>query len=49
MPAKPPSSAALVGAKTPEQVAHNAKTADWVLTDGEMAEITVILGASIHH
>ena len=51
--ANPALTSALVGAKTPKQVAHNAKAADWVLTDDEMAEITAILGdysvASIHN
>ena len=51
--ANPAITSALAGAKTPEQVAHNAKAADRELTGDDMAEITAILGdynvASIHY
>ena len=37
--ANPAVSSALVGAKSPEQVYHNAKGADWVLTANDLQEI----------
>ena len=50
--ANPALTSAIVGAKTPEQVEHNAQAADWALSVDELAEIEGILGdfriASIH-
>ena len=37
-------SSALVGAKSAEQVYHNAKAADWHLTAGDMEEIEELMG-----
>ena len=37
--ANPAVTAALVGAKSPEQVVNNAAAADWVLSDADLAEI----------
>ncbi|MDA1280429.1 MAG: aldo/keto reductase [Chloroflexi bacterium] len=34
----------IVGAKTPEQAIYNAAAGDWRLSDGDMAEISEILG-----
>ena len=42
--ANPSVSSALVGAKSPEQVYHNAKAADWHLTDGDLLEIESLMG-----
>ena len=33
----------LVGAKSPEQVLHNAKAADWQLTPADLDEIETIM------
>ena len=41
--ANPAVSSALVGAKSPEQVYHNAKGADWRLTPGDLDEIERIM------
>jgi len=35
---------AIVGAKTPEQVRHNARAADWKLTQQDLEEIEAIQG-----
>ena len=42
--AHPAVTASIVGAKSPEQVRHNALAADWVLTPGELSEIDDIQG-----
>jgi aryl-alcohol dehydrogenase-like predicted oxidoreductase len=42
--AQPGITAAIVGAKSPEQVNHNAKAADWRLTDSDLEEIDAIQG-----
>ena len=42
--ARPAVTSAIVGAKSPEQVYHNAKAADWRLTDRELAEIEKMVG-----
>ena len=42
--AQPGITAAIVGAKSPEQANHNAKAADWRLTDTELEEIDAIQG-----
>lgn len=42
--ANPAVSSALVGAKSAEQVYHNAKAADWHLTAGDMEEIEELMG-----
>lgn len=36
--------AAIVGAKSPEQVKHNARAADWRMTDTELQEVDAIQG-----
>ena len=41
--ANPAVTAAVVGAKTPEQVQHNATAADWTLTESDLKEIDSIL------
>ena len=41
--ANPAISAALVGAKSPEQVYHNARAADWRLSSGELDEIESLM------
>lgn len=41
--ANPAVSSALVGAKSPEQVLHNAKAADWNLTPADLAEIEALM------
>ncbi|CAI8042163.1 Aldo-keto reductase IolS [Geodia barretti] len=41
--ANPAVSSALVGAKSPEQVYHNAKGADWVLTANDLQEIEELM------
>ena len=41
--ANPAVSAAIVGAKSPEQVQHNVLAADWTLTESDMQEIAEIL------
>ncbi len=42
--ANPAVSSALVGAKSPEQVHHNAKAADWHLTPADLQEIETLMG-----
>ncbi len=42
--ANPAVSSALVGAKSAEQVYHNAKAADWKLTDGDLEEVEELMG-----
>lgn len=42
--ANPAVSSALVGAKSPEQVHHNAKAADWHLTPANLQEIETLMG-----
>ncbi len=42
--ANPAVTSAIVGAKTPEQVQHNAAAADWTLTEPDLKEIDSILG-----
>ena len=42
--AHPAVTSSIVGAKSPEQVRHNALAADWVLTPGELSEIDDIQG-----
>ena len=42
--ANPAVTSSLVGARTPEQVYHNIKAADWELTEAELAEIDKIQG-----
>lgn len=42
--AHPSVSSSIVGAKSPEQVLHNAKAADWHLSDTDLREIDEILG-----
>ena len=42
--ANPAVTSSLVGARSPEQVYHNVKAADWRLTDAELAEIDQIQG-----
>ena len=42
--AQPAVTSSLVGARTPEQVYHNIKAADWRLTEAELAEIDEIQG-----
>ena len=42
--ANPAVSSALVGAKSPEQVYHNARAADWTLTGGDLQEIEELMG-----
>ncbi len=42
--ANPAVSSALVGAKSPEQVRHNAKAADWSLTPHDLQEIEEVMG-----
>ena len=42
--AQPGITAAIVGAKSPGQVSHNARAADWRLTSEDLAEIDVIQG-----
>lgn len=41
--ANPAVSAALVGAKSPAQVQHNARAADWRLTPADLAEIETLM------
>ena len=41
--ANPAVTSAIVGAKTPEQVQHNATAADWTLTESDLKEIDSIL------
>ncbi len=41
--ANPAVSSALVGAKSPEQVYHNAKAADWALTPSDLQEIETLM------
>ena len=41
--ANPAVASALVGAKSPEQVLHNAKAADWNLTPADLAEIETLM------
>ena len=41
--ANPAVSSALVGAKSPEQVHHNASAADWSLTQSDLDEIETIM------
>ena len=41
--AHPAMASCIVGAKTPEQVVHNASAADWRLSEPEMAELREIL------
>ena len=41
--ANPAVSSALVGAKSPEQVYHNAKAADWTLTEEDLQEIEELM------
>ncbi|MCH7907313.1 MAG: aldo/keto reductase, partial [Chloroflexi bacterium] len=41
--AQPAMASCIVGAKTPEQVLHNASAADWRLSEPEMAELREIL------
>lgn len=41
--ANPAVSSALVGAKSPEQVYHNAKAADWTLTHADLQEIETLM------
>ncbi len=41
--ANPAVTSAIVGAKTPEQVQHNATAADWTLTESDLKEIDGIL------
>ena len=41
--ANPAVSSALVGAKSPEQVHHNAKAADWRLTTADLQEIETLM------
>ncbi|MCJ7830452.1 MAG: aldo/keto reductase, partial [Desulfobacterales bacterium] len=40
----PAVTAAIAGAKTPEQVRRNAQAADWVLSSEELKEIDTLLG-----
>jgi aryl-alcohol dehydrogenase-like predicted oxidoreductase len=51
--ANPAVTSCIAGAKTPEQVKHNAKAADWILTPDELDEIDQIQGdfriLSLHH
>ena len=42
--ADPAVTSSLVGARTPEQVYHNVKAADWRLTEAELAEIDEVQG-----
>ena len=42
--ANPAVSSALVGAKSPEQVYHNASAADWTLTPNDLEEIESLMG-----
>lgn len=42
--AHPAVTSSIVGAKTPDQARHNARAADWALSDGDLAEIGGILG-----
>lgn len=42
--AQPSVTSGLVGAKSPEQARHNARAADWDLTDAELREIDAIRG-----
>ena len=42
--AHPAVTSSIVGAKTAEQALHNIGAADWVLSDGDMTEISGILG-----
>ena len=42
--AQPSVTSGLVGAKSPEQVLHNAKAADWQLADTDLQEIDAIRG-----
>ena len=42
--AHPAVTSAIVGAKTPEQVYHNAAAAEWTLTESDLAEIDTIQG-----
>lgn len=42
--ADPAVTSSLVGARTPEQVYHNIKAADWQLTEAELAEVDKIQG-----
>ena len=42
--ANPAVSSALVGAKSPEQVYHNARAADWTLTPSDLQEIEELMG-----
>ncbi len=41
--AHPAMASCIVGAKTPEQVSHNASSADWRLSESEMVELGQIL------
>ena len=42
--AHPAVTAAIVGAKTPEQIRHSSRAADWELTEQDLEEIDAILG-----
>lgn len=42
--AHPSMTSSIVGAKTPEQVVHNAKAADWRLSKADLAELEGLLG-----
>ena len=42
--AQPGITAAIVGAKSPGQVSHNARAADWRLTSDDLREIDAIQG-----
>ena len=41
--AHPAVTSPIVGAKTPEQVYHNAKGADWRLTESDLKEIDALM------
>ena len=45
--ANPAVTSAIVGAKTPEQVYHNARAADWRLSSSDMEEIDSILNDAV--
>lgn len=51
--ANPAVTSCIVGAKTPEQVIHNAEAANWILTPDELLEIDQIQGdfriLNLHH
>ena len=44
--AHPAVTSSIVGAKTPEQVLHNASAAEWTLTESELTELDGILAGA---